>query len=218
MDPLDLGPLILAPPQLPLFTLNPPHSAGRSARRGNAFQDWVIAYTLAGFWAGDEDFVVARIEAVEDLDVMLRVEGWWVERYSQIKSRQEGTGNWTLKGLEDEGVLSRFFNLYREFHERSVDQRRRIELVVALEGDLDKDLSEFKRPEGATSEAKAKLFRLLVLSHLVSMDASYKGAARAIGEWCARSGHNLFPEVAAGPGHPRLRYKLEKQRLQSPQI
>jgi hypothetical protein len=54
MDPLDLGPLILTPPQLPLFTLNPPHSAGRSARRGNTFQDWVIAYKLAGFWAGSQ--------------------------------------------------------------------------------------------------------------------------------------------------------------------
>ena len=50
MHPLNLGPLILTPPQLPLFTLNPPHSAGRRARRGNAFQDWVIAYKLAGFW------------------------------------------------------------------------------------------------------------------------------------------------------------------------
>jgi len=194
--------LISNPPRLPLFTLNPPHAAGRRARRGWEFQDWYIAYVLAGFWAGDDDFAVARLEGVEDLDVVLRVDGWWVERYYQIKSRAEGSGNWTLRQVQEEGVLSRFLNLYREFRERCADQRRRAEFIIAVEGDLDKDLSELKKSKGARAKTKARLFALLVLGVLVSRKSSYKKCGSAITKWFASNAERLLCEPPRGLRNP----------------
>ena len=40
---------------------------------------------LSGFAAGKEDLFSCRIEAVEDLDALVRVQETWVERNCQIK-------------------------------------------------------------------------------------------------------------------------------------
>ena len=92
-------------PSLPrpsAFTLTPSHFAGRRALKGFEFQTAYIAYVLSGFAAGREDFVCCRVEAVEDLDALVRVQDTWVERYYQIKSMQEGIGRWTLNRLDQE--------------------------------------------------------------------------------------------------------------------
>ena len=108
-------PLIPNIPQPSLFTLAPSHSSGRHSLKGFEFQTAYIAYVLAGFAAGKEDFVSCRIEAVEDLDALLRVEETWIERYYQIKSKQEGSGRWTLNLLDREGILASFFSRFKMF-------------------------------------------------------------------------------------------------------
>jgi hypothetical protein len=89
---------------LPLFTVNPSQTGGRNALAGFEFQNQYIAYVLAGYFAGEEQFLAARIEGVEDLDAIVRLGDVWVERYYQVKSKAEGGGNWTITALENEGV------------------------------------------------------------------------------------------------------------------
>jgi hypothetical protein len=127
-------------PGVPWFTLNPAQFGGRRASIGFAFQKHYIAYVLAGLAAGKEEFIVARVEGIEDLDTLTRTEKSWIETYYQIKSRKEGTGNWTISRIEKEGVLSRFYSLYREFRARSPEKARQVRLVLAVEGGLDPEV------------------------------------------------------------------------------
>jgi hypothetical protein len=150
------------PVRISLFTLDPSQTGGRKARAGFEIQDQYIACILSGFLAGDEDLLTARIEAVEDLDVIVRVETGWVERYYQIKSRQEGGKRWTIAALHKEGVWVRFFSLHRLFLLQQTERSKRAEFVIAVEGDLDADLIELRNSGPAAVQPRAKLLSLLV--------------------------------------------------------
>jgi hypothetical protein len=146
---------------LPLFTLDPSQTGGRRARRGFEFQDLYIAYILAEHFAAAGDFYAARIEAVEDLEILLRSESTWIERYCQIKSRQEGRGNWTIVDLDREGVWTRFFWLYRKFLAQKFAVARQVELVIVVEGDLAPDLVELRAKGSNATAVKSKLLSIL---------------------------------------------------------
>lgn len=169
-------------PGIPLFTLNPRHGAGRRARKGYEFQDRYAAYILSGFGAGPDELVAARLEAVEDIDVLAIVGGSLVERYYQVKSKDEGAGNWTLRQLETLGVLQRFFSLYRQFEQKKREQNRRIELVFSAEGDLNNELSDLRVRGWEATESRNSLFASLCLSELVSRagGSQYQGAEAEI--------------------------------------
>ena len=111
---------------LPFFTLDPSQTGGRKSRTGLEFQDQYAACILAEFFAGTENFFAARVEGVEDLEALIRTESGWVERYYQIKSRQEGGAHWTIAALENEGVWTRFFSLYRRFVEQKFEVARQL--------------------------------------------------------------------------------------------
>src|ERR1700722_11747409 len=144
-----------------LFTLDPTQTGGRKARTGFEVQDQYIAAALTRFLTGREDLLVARIEGVEDLDVFIRIGRGWVERYYQIKTRQEGSNRWTILGLEKEGVWTRFFALYRSFVLQQTSASRNVEFVIALEGDLDRELVELREIGPAAVSARAKLLSIL---------------------------------------------------------
>src|SRR5579863_3523803 len=155
------APLSVHLPPIALFTLDPSQTGGRKARSGFDFQDQYIAVVLAGFLLAGENLLTARIEAVEDLDVMIRIEGGWIERYYQIKSRQEGSSRWTILALDNEGVWTRFLSLYRQFLRQQTDPSRKVEFLIALEGDLDADLIELRAKGPASTAARAKLLSIL---------------------------------------------------------
>jgi tetratricopeptide (TPR) repeat protein len=175
-----------------LFTVSPAHLAGRQALRGFRFQTAYIMYVLAGFAAGREDFAAARIEGVEDLDALIRSEGIWIERYYQVKSKQEGGGNWTLNLLDREGVLASFFSLYQRFQLEKDGESRRIELVLAVEGDLDGDLMRLRDQGSDVTDSKATLLGILCSNEAVSRDPSYECVAKVIREWCKGSADSLI--------------------------
>jgi hypothetical protein len=160
--------MIATLPRVPLFTLNPPHGAGRRARKGYEFQDRYAAYVLSGFGAGRDELIAARLEAVEDIDTLVMVDGSLVERYYQVKSKDEGTGNWTLRQLETSGVLQRFFSLYKEFEQKKREQNRTIELAFSAEGDLDNELSELKARGWESTESRNALFASLCMGEQLS--------------------------------------------------
>src|SRR6476660_4241247 len=114
-------PTLLASCDLRPFTLMPSQFGGRKARKGFAFQDWWIAYTLVGLLADRHPFFLARIEGVEDLDLVLPHADESTEKYYQLKSMEQGSGNWTLNKLEKEGVVSRFADLFVLFEEESLE-------------------------------------------------------------------------------------------------
>jgi hypothetical protein len=104
------------------------------------------------------------MEAVEDLEVLLRTESSWIERYYQIKSRQEGGGNWTVAALDREGIWTRFFWLYRKFSLQKFDVGRQLELVIVVEGDLAPDLIELRNQGSRATAVRAKLLSILSAS------------------------------------------------------
>jgi hypothetical protein len=189
--------LITRPPGIPLFTLNPPHAAGRRARKGFEFQDQYAAYILARFFSsGQEEFVAARLEAVEDIDVLAIVEGLPVERYYQVKSKDEGTGSWTLRHLEDSGILGRFFFLYKQFEQKKREQNRRLELVLSVEGDLSSELSDLKLRAWEAAESRNNLYASLRLGELLlTAGGSYYQNAKAGIRKLYESEAGNFPEV-----------------------
>ena len=69
------------PPGSDIFTLDISNYGGRRARHGFASQDLWIAYVLTGLAAGEEDFICARIEGVEDFEVIVGDGERWTERY-----------------------------------------------------------------------------------------------------------------------------------------
>ncbi len=72
-----------------------------------------IAYILAGLLKERENLLYARLEGIEDLDVLVRVSGTFLERYYQMKSG-EGSSPWSFKSLSSNGVFRRFFFEYLE--------------------------------------------------------------------------------------------------------
>lgn len=160
-------------PGAELFTLDLSNLGGRKARRGYESQDLWIAYVLSGFAAGSEDFVCARIEAVEDLDVLLRRHDRWVEQYHQVKSKKEGARKWTLQSLQKDGVLSRFWHLYLTFRAANQPINKSIEFVLVVEGDIDNELASLRSGEGDCSSAQAHLFSLICLDSLQQRDSRY---------------------------------------------
>ncbi|HEY6347574.1 MAG TPA: hypothetical protein VIY49_39290 [Bryobacteraceae bacterium] len=173
------------PPELlhpSAFTLSPSHDGGRRALKGFQFQTEYIAYLLAGFAAGKEDFVSCRIEAVEDLDAFLRVGETWVERYWQIKTRREGAGNWTLNLLHREGVLARFFSLFRRFRSPNSTQSRTLELVLAVDGELGDDLVQLRDESSHARDSRGKLLILLWADEASSQNRGIP--VTKLREWC----------------------------------
>jgi len=164
-------------PGIPSFSLDPRQFGGRRAAIGFAFQKNYITYVLAGLAAGEKDFVFARIEGVEDLDILTRTEKGWIESYYQIKSRKEGTGNWTIARIENEGVLSHFYKIYREFLAASPQDSRQIELILAVEGDLDPEVSGLKHKTQGVSKARAKAFATASLHELTTTEQQYQDVA-----------------------------------------
>jgi hypothetical protein len=146
---------------LPLFTLDPSQTGGRKARRGFEFQDQYTGYLLAEHFAEGGDFYGARIEAVEDFEVLLKSDSGWIERYYQIKSRQEGRGNWTLAALDHEEIWTRFFWLYRKFSVQKFDVARQLELVIVVEGDLAPDLIDLRSQGSRATDVRSRLLSIL---------------------------------------------------------
>ena len=90
------------------FRLNPESFGGRSARKGFEFQDQYIAYVLSGLLS-ERKPQYCRIEAVEDLDVLIQRDGELYERYYQMKS-VEGSSGWTVKSLARHGGLQQILH------------------------------------------------------------------------------------------------------------
>lgn len=148
-------------PGIPLFSLDPSHTGGRHARSGFEFQDEYTASALAGFWTERDNFIAARVEAVEDLETLVRTGDGWLETYYQIKTRQEGGSRWTVLALEKENTWARLFSLYRQFLTQKFEINRKVEFVIALEGDLDPELLELREKGTAAFDARAKLLSIL---------------------------------------------------------
>jgi hypothetical protein len=164
------------------FTLEPRHVGGRRARTGFEFQDQYTACALAGFFAGQEDFLAGRIEGVEDFEAILRTDSGWVERYYQIKSRREGGRNWTIADLDQEGVWVRFFSLYRRFLVQQFEVARRLELVIVVEGDLATELVELRQNGVHAVEAKAKLLAILSATDVPEeIETTYASSQEVVG-------------------------------------
>lgn len=191
-------------PQPSPFTLTPSHFAGRRALKGFEFQTAYIAYVLSGFAAGKEDFVCCRVEAVEDLDALVRVQDAWVERYYQIKSMQEGTGRWTLNRLDQEGVLADFFSLFRKFRAARTAQTRVIELIVVVDGELDSDLVHLRDENIEALSSKSKLFALLCSREVVLRDPSFAPFATGIRDLCQGNAQLLMAGGASATRGPLL--------------
>ena len=101
-------------PGIPSFSLDPNNSEGEEPQSDSRSKSTTSPMFSPG-WPGKKDFVFARVEGVEDLDILTRTENGWTESYYQIKSRKEGTGNWTIARIENEGVLSHFYKIYENF-------------------------------------------------------------------------------------------------------
>jgi tetratricopeptide (TPR) repeat protein len=173
------------------FTLTPTHRGGRMARKGYDFQDWWIAYRLLGSLSESDELAHARIEGVEDLDLILRREESWIEQYIQVKSKEEGTGNWTLRALEHE-ILPRFYKLFKDFRATPHDASRRIELLLVVEGDLAKQVLELKQT-GRT--AKEFVFSLITSIDIVNTSPVYKPAIQIVRDFLSK----WAPQLLAGP-------------------
>ncbi len=132
---------------------------------------------LVGSLGESEELAYARIEGVEDLDLIVRKEDSWLEQYVQIKSREEGAGSWTIASLEQEGVFSRFSGLFNNFQATSHDEGRSIELILVVEGDLARDVQQLK--QGGSAE-KQSVFAILATSEIAHSFAAYKPAIRLI--------------------------------------
>ena len=206
---LQLSPMPASPiaggPQPLLFTLSPRHVGGRRALKGFKFQTAYITYVLSGFAAGKEDFLSGRVEGVEDLDALLRVDDKWVERYYQIKSRTEGDGRWTLNLLEREGILSRFFDLFRDFRGLNANPNRRIEFVIAVDGELDNELVQLRDLGVAATESVGKLFGLLCAHQVASQERSLEPLRNVIREWCHADGREVIAGNSARMALPEQR-------------
>jgi hypothetical protein len=147
------------------FTLASSQFGGRKARKGFAFQDWWIAYELVSALGGNQPFFFARVEGVEDLDFLQLNVDETIERYYQLKSMEEGSGNWTLNKLEKEGVVSRFADLFVLFEESPQEGKRQLELIVVLEGDVNKELIQLQAQ--AQTAARVQVMRLLATAATV---------------------------------------------------
>lgn len=174
-----------------LFTLPPTQRGGRRARKGYEFQDYWIAYKLVSSLSDSDDLVSARIEGVEDLDLFVRREESFVEQYIQIKSKEEGAGNWTIASLEKENVFSRFFRLFEHFQKASPDEERKIEFVVVVEGDLSKPVQQIQQSGGK------ELFPILVVSQIRAISTAYEPEAGRIQDFLERSAPELFNGASA---------------------
>jgi hypothetical protein len=164
------------------FTLAATHRGGRTARKGYDFQDWWIAYHLLGSLSQSDDLAYARIEGVEDLDLILRREESWIEQYVQVKSKEEGEGNWTLHALGHE-ILPRFYRLFSDFRATPHDASRRIELLLVVEGDLAKQVLELKQT-GRT--AKEFVFSLITSIEIVNTSPAYQPVIQIIRDFLAK--------------------------------
>ena len=128
-------PSSLGPAQLPSpFLLAPERSAAEMRGRASVFQDRYIAYVLAGLLKERENLLYARLEGIEDLDVLVRVSGTFLERYYQMKS-VEGSSPWSLKSLSSNGVFKRFFFEYLTFVRHPDRTGRAIEFVFVTDGE-----------------------------------------------------------------------------------
>src|SRR5579884_1818085 len=164
------------------FTLPGTNRGGRTARKGYAFQDWWIAYHLLGSLSQSDELAYARIEGVEDLDLILRRDELWIERYVQVKSKEEGTGNWTLRSLEHE-ILPRFYKLFRDFRATPHDASRRIELLLVVEGDLAKQVLSLKQIENTS---KAFVFALITSIEIVNTSPEYQAVSHIIQDFLSK--------------------------------
>lgn len=126
----------LSSAQLPSpFLLSPETFGGRNARKGFVFQDRYIAYVLAGLLKERENLLYTRLEGIEDLDVLARVSGVFLERYYQMKSI-ETSSPWSLKSLSSNGVFRRFFFEYLKFVRHPDRTGRAIEFVFVTDGEV----------------------------------------------------------------------------------
>jgi hypothetical protein len=174
-----------------LFTLPPSDRGGRSARKGYRFQDWWIAYKLVESLSDSEDLVYARIEGVEDLDLIVRREDTFVEQYIQLKSKEEGSRSWTIASIEQEKVFTRFFRLYRDFQKASHHEERGIEFILIVEGDLAKQVRLLQ--EGSVQE-KQILFVLLATSEIRRASGTYESKIGRIQDFLEKSAGQLLEE------------------------
>jgi hypothetical protein len=165
------------------FTLTATHRGGRTARKGYDFQDWWIAYRLLGSLSYSDELAYARIEGVEDLDLIVRREESWVEQYVQVKSREEGTGNWTLHALEEHDILARFYRLFRNFRASPHDAGRKVEFLLVVEGDLAKPVRQLKQG-GRTG--KEFLYSLITSIDIVNISPACQPAIKEIRDFLAQ--------------------------------
>jgi Cap4 dsDNA endonuclease len=171
------------------FTLTPAHRGGRTARKGYTFQDWWISYALLGSFSEPNTLTYARIEAVEDLDLIVQRDKSWIEQYVQVKSKEEGKRNWTINSLEEQEILSRFFRLFKAFRESPHDSSRSIELLLVVEGDL---TDQVRQLEQGSQEEKELLFSILTSIELIEASIAYKSSAQSIRRFLQNSASRLL--------------------------
>jgi len=129
-----------------------------------------------------DDLVYARIEGVEDLDLIVRREDSFVEQYIQLKSKEEGSRSWTIASIEQEKVFTRFLRLYRDFQKASYHEERGIEFILIVEGDLAKQVQLLQ--EGSVQE-KQILFVLLATSEIRRASSTYESKIGGIQDFLA---------------------------------
>ena len=71
-------------------------------------------------------------------------------------------------------MLSHFYKIYREFLAANPQDSRQIELILAVEGDLDQEVSGLKHKTEGVSKAKAKAFATASLHELTTTDPRYQ--------------------------------------------
>jgi Cap4 dsDNA endonuclease len=156
----------LTSPQVPSpFLLSPETFGGRNARKGFVFQDRYIAYVLAGLLKDRENLLYVRIEAIEDLDVLVRQNGRFLERYYQMKS-VEGSAAWSVRSLFTAGIFRRFLLEYISFTNLPDRPSRDIQFVFVTDGEVATEVFNLA-DEGTTSESLKFLFAALSTELLI---------------------------------------------------
>lgn len=166
-------------PQVPSpFLLTPETFGGRNARKGFLFQDRYIAYVLTGLLKDRENLLYIRLEAIEDLDVLVRQNGRLLERYYQMKSI-EGSGAWSVKSLLNAGVFRRFLLEYLSFIDLPDRSSRDIQFVFVTDGEVGTAVSALA-DEDINSERLKFLFAALSTDLTIREVPSYSEHKDAI--------------------------------------
>ena len=104
-------------------------------RRASSFRIGILRTCWQASLKEQEHLPYARIEGIEDLDVLVRQSGRFLERYYQMKSIEDSSP-WSFKSLWSDGVFRRFFFEYMAFVMHPDRANRDIEFVFVTDGKL----------------------------------------------------------------------------------